>query len=75
MTKWKVDKEKRGNDVYWDNFVPTYKSTEEVRFYLDSKGVHVFFDVYEAACYAEGFVEFILADMSEISIMKEKKRL
>ena len=71
--KWKLDKEIRGNDVSWDNFEPNYKSIEDINFYLDKKGVHVFFDVYEAACYAEGFVEFILADISELSIMKKKK--
>lgn len=71
--RWKIDKEKRGDDVYWDNFKPNYKSVEEIKFYLDKKGIHIFFDVDEAACYAEGFVEFILADISELAIMKRKK--
>jgi len=73
MERWKMDKEMRGKDVYWDNFKPAYKSVEEIKFYLDKKGIHIFFDVDEAACYAEGFVEFILADISEITILKKKK--
>jgi len=65
--KWLEDKAKRGNDVYWDDFQPDYKSVEDIKFYLDDKGIHIFFDVYEAACYADGFVEFLLADISEVA--------
>lgn len=66
--RWQEDKAKRGNDVYWDDFQPNYKSVEDIKFYLDEKGIHVFFDVYEAACYVDGFVEFLLADISKVVV-------
>lgn len=71
--RWKEDKKKRGNDVYWDDFQPNYKTSEDVKFYLDDGGIHVFFDIYEAACYAEGFVEFLLADHAEIGYFNLEK--
>lgn len=66
--RWQEDKAKRGNDVFWDDFQPNYESVEDIKFYLDEKGIHIFFDIYEAACYADGFVEFLLADISKVVV-------
>lgn len=37
-----------------------YKTMDEVKFYIDDRGLIVFFDVYQLGCYAEGFVEVVM---------------
>lgn len=70
LEKWKEDKQNRGNDVYWDDFEPKYEKIEDVNFYMDDNGIHVFFDVYEAACYADGFVEFGLVEKDKVIALR-----
>ena len=70
LERWREDKQNRGNDVYWDDFEPQYETAEDIKFYMDDEGIHVFFDVYEAACYADGFVEFVLVGKSEIKALR-----
>lgn len=49
----------RGNDM--DKiFEKNYHAVEDVHWYVDENGIHIFFDVYEAGCYADGFVEFTI---------------
>lgn len=66
--KCEADKRVKSSGVYWEDFQPSYKSLEEVNFYLSEQGIHVFFDVYEAGCYASGFIEFILAGENEVVV-------
>ena len=70
LQRRREDKQNRGNDVYWDDFKPQYEKIEDVNFYMDDDGIHVFFDVYEAACYADGFVEFVLVEKNGIIALR-----
>ena len=38
-----------------------YQSLDEFKWYVDGDGVHVYFDVYEASSYSEGYIQFLIA--------------
>lgn len=56
----------REKDKYWDDFEPEYKSVDDIKFYVNQKGLFVFYEVYEAGCGAEGNVEFQLMSKEEL---------
>lgn len=44
-------------DKYWKDFsLSKYTCLEDFKFYYDETGLYIFFDPYEANCYASGFV-------------------
>lgn len=51
---------------YWEDFEPKYKSVDDIKFYVNQKGLFVFYDVYEASCGAAGNVEFKLMSKEEL---------
>lgn len=65
IQKQKVDSEKFPNK-YWSDFVPRYKTADEIKYYIDTEGLHIFFDTYEASCGADGNVEFMLLEIGEL---------
>jgi len=56
----------RNENKYWDDFEPKYESVDDIKFYVNSKGVHVFFDVYEAGCGDAGNIDFLLMDIGQL---------
>ena len=64
LQKQKEDKEKFPNK-YWTDFEPKYNSIDEVNYYIDANGIHIFYETYEASCGADGNVEFILGGIEE----------
>ena len=39
-----------------------YHNSRELKWFVDPEGVHIYFDVYEAASYSEGFIDILLSD-------------
>ena len=39
-----------------------YKSVDDFKWYVSEKGIFIYFDIYEASSYSEGFIEFQLTD-------------
>lgn len=39
-----------------------YHNSRELKWFVDLKGVHIYFDVYEASSYSEGFIDILLSD-------------
>ncbi|BBF43373.1 conserved domain protein [Lachnospiraceae bacterium KM106-2] len=46
-------------DIYWDNALETVEETslDQFRWYVTEDGIVIYFDPYELAAYAQGFVE------------------
>lgn len=63
----KKDKELRHEEaLYFDEFEVSYQTIEEVKFFLGKEGIYIYFDEYEAGCYASGMIDFLLVPMEEI---------
>lgn len=46
-------------DVYFDSFtLENYHCVSDFKFFYDENGVHIYFEPYEAGCYASGFINF-----------------
>lgn len=56
----------REKNKYWEDFEPKYESVDDIKFYVNQKGIFVFYDVYEAGCGAAGNVEFKLMSKEEV---------
>ena len=39
-----------------------YHNSRKLKWFVDPEGVHIYFDVYEAASYSEGFIDILLSD-------------
>lgn len=53
-------------DKYWSDFVPKYERADDIKYYINSEGLFIFFDVYEASCGADGNVSFKLLDVEQL---------
>lgn len=60
---------RKEENLYFDDFEAKYDSLEDVKFYLDEAGIHIYFDEYEAGCYASGIIEFLLISLEKIDLM------
>ncbi len=59
-------------------FEENYHSLEDIHYYISEEGILGFFDVYEAGCYADGFIEYQILDKQETekklqNYMKKRK--
>lgn len=61
---------RREEDLYFEEFEAKYDSVEDVKFYLTEEGIMVYFDEYEAGCYASGMIEFLLAPIAEVEFRR-----
>ena len=39
-----------------------YHKLTDYKWYIDENGIHIYFDIYEASSYSEGFINFLLTD-------------
>lgn len=56
-----VEKDKvSGTFDYYEDFSPSYKTEDEINWYLANQTVHIIFNQYEAGCYAAGSHEVLI---------------
>lgn len=56
-----VQKDKEENKgKYFEFFSPEIRVEEEINYYLADDGVHIFYNEYEAACYAVGVIDLLI---------------
>lgn len=48
--------------IYSDFELNSYRTPDDYKWYIDEDGIHIYFDVYEAGPYSEGFINFLLTD-------------
>lgn len=65
--RFKEEKEQHCNydhrPFYFPDFtLEYYQNIEDFKFFVSPEGVHIYFDVYEAGPYSEGFINFIISD-------------
>lgn len=49
-------------DKYFQDFtLEKYHNINDFKFFFDKDGVHIYFDPYEAGCYASGFINFSIS--------------
>lgn len=66
------DKNRRKEEnIYFEHFEVDYTSEEEIKFFLDEKGINIYFDEYEAGYYASGIIEFLLIPIEDIDCLKK----
>lgn len=56
----------REKNKYWEDFEPKYEAVDDIKFYVNQKGLFIYYDVYEASCGAAGNVEFKLMSKEEL---------
>lgn len=61
--------------IYPDFELDDYRTPEDYKWYIDEDGIHIYFDVYEAAPYSEGFVSFLLTDQVYLEREGEYKKI
>lgn len=59
----KVQCDSQHRPFYYPDFtLDAYQNIENFKFYVSPEGVHIYFDVYEAGPYSEGFISFLISD-------------
>lgn len=49
-----------------------YHAVDDFKWYLDVEGIHIYFDIYEASSYSEGYINYLLTD--HVSLERHGKR-
>ena len=61
--------------IFSDFELDSYKTLDDYKWYIDEDGIHIYFDVYEAGPYSEGFINFLLTDQVYLEKGGEYKKI